>query len=95
MRGRGDISTCLTAPCPGPSVPLLGEPTWNVTEFETTPVMSTYLLAYIVSEFKHVQTRSPNGVLVRSRAHPSFPRIGPGPRDILVLIHSHLQPLSC
>ncbi|XP_035925811.1 aminopeptidase N [Halichoerus grypus] len=55
----------------GPSVPLSGEPTWNVTEFETTPVMSTYLLAYIVSEFNHVQTRSPNGVLIRIWARPS------------------------
>ncbi|XP_006740755.1 aminopeptidase N [Leptonychotes weddellii] len=55
----------------GPSVPFSGDPSWSVTEFETTPVMSTYLLAYIVSEFKHVQTRTPNGVLIRIWARPS------------------------
>ncbi|XP_021536217.1 aminopeptidase N [Neomonachus schauinslandi] len=55
----------------GPSVPLSGDSTWNVTEFETTPVMSTYLLAYIVSEFKHVETRTPSDVLIRIWARPS------------------------
>lgn len=39
---------------PGPSVPLEGDATWAVTEFHTTPVMSTYLLAYIVSQFTYV-----------------------------------------
>lgn len=63
MQGRGEGAR-LTALCPGPSVPFAEDPTWNVTEFQTTPVMSTYLLAYIVSEFTYVETTAPNGVLV-------------------------------
>ncbi|XP_047594607.1 aminopeptidase N isoform X4 [Lutra lutra] len=55
----------------GPSVPLLEDPSWNVTEFETTPIMSTYLLAYIVSEFKNLEDTAPNGVLIRIWARPS------------------------
>ncbi|XP_075860867.1 aminopeptidase N [Microcebus murinus] len=55
----------------GPSVPLEGDPTWSVTEFESTPRMSTYLLAYIVSEFKNVEQQAPNGVLIRIWARPS------------------------
>ncbi|KAM4831772.1 aminopeptidase N [Urocitellus parryii] len=55
----------------GPSVPLDGEPGWSTTEFETTPKMSTYLLAYIVSEFTKVETQSPNNVQIRIWARPS------------------------
>lgn len=55
----------------GPSVPLTGDANWSVTEFETTPVMSTYLLAYIVSEFSHVQRNAPSGTLIRIWARPS------------------------
>ncbi|KAM5176502.1 aminopeptidase N [Callospermophilus lateralis] len=55
----------------GPSAALDGEPDWSVTEFETTPKMSTYLLAYIVSEFTKVETQSPNNVLIRIWARPS------------------------
>ncbi|XP_016007055.1 aminopeptidase N [Rousettus aegyptiacus] len=55
----------------GPSVPLTEDPTWNVTEFHTTPVMSTYLLAYIVSEFTCVQETAENDVLIRIWSRPS------------------------
>ena len=33
--------------------------------FARTPIMSTYLLAFIVGEFDHVEQRDANGVLVR------------------------------
>nr|XP_045001175.1 aminopeptidase N [Jaculus jaculus] len=55
----------------GPSTPLQGDSSWHVTEFHTTPKMSTYLLAYIVSEFQKVDSESPNKVLIRIWARPS------------------------
>uniref|UniRef100_A0A8D0HNN1 Aminopeptidase n=1 Tax=Sphenodon punctatus TaxID=8508 RepID=A0A8D0HNN1_SPHPU len=42
---------------------------WNVTEFEKTPKMSTYLLAFIVSEFTSVDNTSDN-VLIRIFGRP-------------------------
>lgn len=64
----------------GPSVPLADDPTWNETEFHPTPVMSTYLLAYIVSEFTSVQSveeMAPNSnVLIRIWARPSATQAG-------------------
>ncbi|NXN85872.1 AMPN Aminopeptidase, partial [Bombycilla garrulus] len=43
---------------------------WNVTEFETTPRMSTYLLAFIVSQFSHVESTSER-ILIRIWGRPS------------------------
>ncbi|XP_062947896.1 aminopeptidase N [Cynocephalus volans] len=55
----------------GPSTPLAEDPDWNITEFHTTPKMSTYLLAYIVSEFDHIESQAPNGVMIRIWARPN------------------------
>ncbi|XP_066210647.1 aminopeptidase N [Saccopteryx leptura] len=60
------------------SVPFPEDPAWNITEFHSTPVMSTYLLAYIVSEFTSVETMAPNGVLIRIWARPSATMEGHG-----------------
>ncbi|XP_036133941.1 aminopeptidase N [Molossus molossus] len=64
----------------GPSVPFEGDPAWNITEFHTTPVMSTYLLAYIVCEFTHVEESNPTNkdVLIRIWSRPSATSEGHG-----------------
>lgn len=43
---------------------------WNVTEFDTTPRMSTYLLAFIVSQFDHVQNDSDRVLVGWGGVHP-------------------------
>ncbi|NWR55413.1 AMPN Aminopeptidase, partial [Bucorvus abyssinicus] len=50
---------------------------WNITEFETTPRMSTYLLAFIVSQFIHVQNNS-GPVLIRIWGRPEAISEGQG-----------------
>ncbi|NXC29415.1 AMPN Aminopeptidase, partial [Campylorhamphus procurvoides] len=50
---------------------------WNVTEFETTPRMSTYLLAFIVSQFNYVQ-RNSDGVQIRIWGRPNAIAEGQG-----------------
>lgn len=37
----------------------------KIVEFETTPLMSTYLLAFLVGEFEYLQGRTKKGILVR------------------------------
>ncbi|KAF1591604.1 Aminopeptidase Ey, partial [Eudyptes moseleyi] len=50
---------------------------WNVTEFQTTPKMSTYLLAFIVSQFDYVHNNSGN-VLIRIWGRPKAIAEGQG-----------------
>jgi len=38
---------------------------WKVLKFSRTPVMSTYLLAFVIGEFDFVEARDSDGVLVR------------------------------
>ncbi|NXQ17132.1 AMPN Aminopeptidase, partial [Peucedramus taeniatus] len=51
--------------------------TWNVTQFDTTPRMSTYLLAFIVSQFTHVERNSEN-ILIRIWGRPKAIAEGQG-----------------
>ncbi|KAK2107488.1 hypothetical protein P7K49_012653 [Saguinus oedipus] len=62
----------------GPGTPLPEDPNWIVTEFHPTPKMSTYLLAYIISEFTYVEKQASNGVLIRIWARPSAIAAGHG-----------------
>ncbi|XP_009884532.1 PREDICTED: aminopeptidase N-like, partial [Charadrius vociferus] len=50
---------------------------WNVTQFETTPKMSTYLLAFIVSQFDYVEKTSED-VLIRIWGRPKAIAEGQG-----------------
>ncbi|XP_026712274.1 aminopeptidase N [Athene cunicularia] len=50
---------------------------WNVTEFQTTPRMSTYLLAFIVSQFDYVESNESN-VLIRIWGRPEAIAEGQG-----------------
>lgn len=63
--------TALSNMLPKDSRTFQEDPSWNITEFYPTPKMSTYLLAYIVSEFKNVASVSPSGVQIRIWARPS------------------------
>ncbi|NXA89131.1 AMPN Aminopeptidase, partial [Melanocharis versteri] len=51
--------------------------TWNVTEFDTTPRMSTYLLAFIVSQFDYVQNDTEK-TLIRIWGRPKAIHEGQG-----------------
>ena len=37
----------------------------KIVEFESTPKMSTYILAFLIGEFEHLQSRTKDGILVR------------------------------
>ncbi|NXO80655.1 AMPN Aminopeptidase, partial [Sitta europaea] len=55
----------------------IGGEAWNITEFHTTPRMSTYLLAFIVSQFSHVE-RNSERTLIRIWGRPKAIREGQG-----------------
>ncbi|XP_058150673.1 aminopeptidase N [Dasypus novemcinctus] len=70
-----DLTALSNMPPRVPSRPLPEDSSWNITEFQETPRMSTYLLAYIVSEFTAVE-RNESNVLIRIWARPSATTAG-------------------
>ena len=47
------------------SVPLADRKTMAKFRFEKTPIMSTYLLAFIVGEYDYIEATDSNGVVIR------------------------------
>ena len=47
------------------SVPLADRSTMAKFRFEKTPIMSTYLLAFIVGEYDYIEATDINGVVIR------------------------------
>ncbi|CAF4714565.1 unnamed protein product, partial [Rotaria sp. Silwood2] len=43
----------------------LDDKEWKITKFDRTPIMSTYLVAYVVGEYDYVETKDSNGVSMR------------------------------
>ena len=42
-----------------------GDDKWKIVSYKKTPIMSTYLLAYIVGEFDYVEGKDADGILIR------------------------------
>ncbi|NXC09182.1 AMPN Aminopeptidase, partial [Orthonyx spaldingii] len=55
-----DYSAISNMPANNTREQIIDGEAWNVTEFNTTPRMSTYLLAFIVSQFGYVERDSEN-----------------------------------
>jgi len=45
--------------------PLESDAKWKVVTYKQTPIMSTYLLAFVVGEYDYVEDKDSDGVLVR------------------------------
>jgi aminopeptidase N len=43
---------------------------WKITKFKPTPIMSTYLLAFVIGDFKVAEVKSTRGVPVTSAQSP-------------------------
>lgn len=39
---------------------------WTRTDFDTTPIMATYILAFVISDFEHISGVGPNDLKVYS-----------------------------
>lgn len=48
------------------------QPGWTRTDFDVTPLMSTYILAFVVSDFKYASTTGPHGLKIRVWAREDY-----------------------
>ena len=58
--------------------------TKRVLKFGTTPIMSTYLLAYVIGEYEYIEKPSKNGVAVRVYTAPGKTEQGKFSLDVAV-----------
>ena len=58
--------------------------------FARTPIMSTYLLAFVVGEFDYVEQRDANGVLVRVYTPVGKANQGQFALDVRILYFCHV-----
>ncbi|NXM58312.1 AMPN Aminopeptidase, partial [Illadopsis cleaveri] len=72
-----DYTAISNMPANNTAQQMINGETWNVTEFNTTPRMSTYLLAFIVSQFTSVQNMS-DDTLIRIWGRPKAIQEGQG-----------------
>jgi len=63
---RSCVYVCTRAVCIHLHTQFLSRPDgWLADVYETTPPMSTYLLAFIVCDFVHINGTTPKGIEVR------------------------------
>ncbi|CAF1087773.1 unnamed protein product [Rotaria magnacalcarata] len=62
IRSHKNLTTLSNMPVKSKSN---GENDTYVYEFETTPIMSTYLVAYVIGYYDYIETRDINNVLIR------------------------------
>ncbi len=75
---KATFNVCLIVPqnlvalsnMPIESTKIVSEVDLKIVTFYRTPVMSTYLLAFVVGEFEYIETQTNNGTLVRVYTMP-------------------------
>ncbi|MBI2588700.1 M1 family metallopeptidase [Candidatus Saccharibacteria bacterium] len=80
-QAKATFDLCLTTP-KGETVlantPIKEQRTMNneqITTFETTPIMSSYLLAFVYGELVYKEAKTKNGIVIRSYATPGSKKL--------------------